>query len=129
MIAVDTSILVRYFVQDDPELSARATYLLEERLTANAPGLVTVVALQEMFWVLRRFYNQSAEQLRIILIELCNAPNLIVQHRDEVLEALGAPAAFSDALIHHIGSALGAGRTLTFDKKFARLDGVELLSD
>jgi predicted nucleic-acid-binding protein len=129
VIAVDTSILVRYFVQDDPELSARATYLLEEQLTPNAPGLVSVVALQEMFWVLRRFYNQSVEQLCVILIELCNAPNLIVQHREEVLVALGTPADFSDALIHHIGSALGAAKTMTFDKKFARLDGVELLAD
>jgi predicted nucleic-acid-binding protein len=127
VIAVDTSILVRYFVQDDPDLSARATYLFEEQLTPNAPGLVSIVALQETFWVLRRFYNQSVEQLRVILIELCNAPNLIVQHREEVLEALLAPADFSDALIHHIGSTLGATKTLTFDKKFARLDGVALL--
>jgi predicted nucleic-acid-binding protein len=34
---------------------------------------------------------------------------------------------YSDALIHHIGSALGASKTVTFDRKFAQLDGVALL--
>jgi predicted nucleic-acid-binding protein len=127
VIAIDTSILVRYVVQDDPIQSARATRLFENELTQNDPGLVTAVALHELAWVLKKVYKFSTDEVGLILTEILEAPNLVVEHDSEVLTALSANVAFSDALIHHIGSALGASKTVTFDRKFARLDGVDLL--
>ena len=129
MIAVDTSILNRYFVQDDPGQAALATSLLEQRLTPGEPGLITVVAIAETAWVLQRVYRQSWEEVRPIIAGLLDAPNLVVEHHREVAKALAATAGFADALIHYIGGDLGADSTFTFDKKFARLESVELLKE
>ena len=39
MIGLDTNILVRYFVQDDPVQAKTATEIVEERLTEGTPAL------------------------------------------------------------------------------------------
>jgi predicted nucleic-acid-binding protein len=44
MIGLDTSVLIRYLTQDDPVQSAKATEILERRLTPKKPGFVSVVA-------------------------------------------------------------------------------------
>src|SRR5664280_2922475 len=45
MIGLDTNILVRYFTQDDPVQSYKATVLIEQRLTEQSPGFVSIVVL------------------------------------------------------------------------------------
>ena len=47
MVGLDTNVLVRYVMQDDPRQSARATRLIEA-LTAEAPGFVPLVSLVEL---------------------------------------------------------------------------------
>ena len=127
MIAVDTSVLIRYFVQDDFQQAALATRLLEERLTLSQPGVITSIAIYEVSWVLQRIYKVDWNEVRSILIRLLGAPNLIVEHHDEVAKALAASTGFGDAMIHFVGRSLGCSLTMTLDKKFARLEGVELL--
>ena len=53
MIGLDTNVLVRYIVQDDPDQSAAAERLIEGRCTAQAPGYVSVsvLVLAELVWV------------------------------------------------------------------------------
>ena len=57
MIGLDTNILVRYLAQDDPVQSAKATKIIERRLTEENPGFVSVVAMVETVWVLDRAYG------------------------------------------------------------------------
>ncbi len=128
MIAIDASILVRYIAQDDPEQSALAARFLECDLTPEVPGLVTLTALLEMCWVLSRIYRQDWGAIRGIVAQFLAAPNLVIEQEKPVIHALAAEAGFADALIHYGGIGLGAISTMTFDRKFARLDGVELLS-
>jgi predicted nucleic-acid-binding protein len=45
MIGLDTNILVRYLVQDDPVQSPKATELIERQLTQQNPGFISVVAM------------------------------------------------------------------------------------
>lgn len=128
MIAIDSSVLIRYLAQDDEAQAARSVQLLERELTPADPGLVTVTALLETSWVLRRIYRQDWEAIHTIVARLLAAPNLIVEHADSVALAIGSRARFADALIHLVGAQLGAERTVTFDRKFARMAGVELLA-
>ena len=52
MIGLDTNVLARYVMQDDPRQSRlRATRLIE-LLSAESPGFVPVVTLVELVWVL-----------------------------------------------------------------------------
>lgn len=38
MIGLDTNVLVRYIVRDDPKQTAAATALIEQRCTPDSPG-------------------------------------------------------------------------------------------
>ena len=42
MIGLDTNVLVRYIVQDDPEQGRAAGELIESQCTAQEPGYVSV---------------------------------------------------------------------------------------
>lgn len=75
----------------------------------------------------RRNYNQDWEAIYTIVAKILAAPNLVVEQADAVALAIESRARFADALIHSIGKQLGADRTITFDCKFARMQGVELL--
>jgi len=43
MIGLDTNILVRYLAQDDPVQSAKAGELIEQQLTEDNPGFLSVL--------------------------------------------------------------------------------------
>ena len=131
MIGLDTNILVRYFTQDDPVQSYKATVLIEQRLTEQSPGFVSIVALAETVWVLERFYRLKKQEIAIVIERILGADALLVEHEAEVATALTAVwegrGSFADALVGAINNQAGCSRTLTFDQKALRLPGFELL--
>ena len=131
MIGLDTNILVRYFTQDDPVQSYKATVLIEQRLTEQSPGFVSIVTLAETVWVLERFYRLKKQEIAIVIERILGADALLVEHEAEVATALTAVwegrGSFADALVGAINNQAGCSRTLTFDQKALRLPGFELL--
>lgn len=128
MIALDTNILVRYLTQDDPILSSRAVIFIEEELSAGRPGFISVPVLCELLWTLRSSYGQAVPELRAVVAGLLKAERFVVDAAAAVEEALRSAADPSDAIIHELGRLRGCTQTVTFDRKFARIDGVELLA-
>jgi predicted nucleic-acid-binding protein len=127
MIALDTNILVRYLAEPDGDEGLIATHLLEEHLTAELPGFVSVIVLVELCWVLKRAYGVTIDQQRSIVSQLLDMPQLVVQQADQVQQALILQHPdLADSILHEIGQAEGCSHTMTFDKKFSRLDRVEL---
>ena len=128
MIAIDTNVLVRYIVGDDPAQSARATTFIETELSPETPGFVTLVAIVELSWVLRKLYGASAETVTTIVRTLLASPQIAVENPDAVAMAIGGPHDdLADGLIHAVGRLAGCEKTITFDRKFARTPGVELI--
>lgn len=131
MIGLDTNILVRYFAQDDPVQSHKASVLIERRLTEQNPGFVSAVVLAETVWVLERFYRLRTQHVALIVERILGADALVVEHEAEVATALAAlwdgSRSFADALIGAINANAGCSRTLTFDRKALRLPGFEPL--
>jgi predicted nucleic-acid-binding protein len=131
MIGLDTNILVRYFAQDDPVQSHKATVVMEQRLTEQSPGFVSIVALAETVWVLERSYRLRKQEIAIVIERILGADALLVEHEAEVATALTAlwegRGSFADALVGAINAQAGCSRTLTFDRKALRLPGFELL--
>ncbi len=130
MIGIDTNVLVRYLAQDDPVQSPRARNIFEERLTEDHPGFISLVAIAETVWVLDRSYAMSPAAIAEIVQNLLRSTTLIVQNEREVFTALSifesGAASFSDALIGALGAWAGCSRTLTFDRKAARLNAFDL---
>ena len=129
MIALDTNVLVRYLVRDDPQQAERARRLLQTELTAEKPGIIGLATMIELAWVLVQVYKLSSARLREIVAELIASPQLVIEEAALIERALALELRdLGDAIIHEAGKAAGCSKTLTFDRRFARLDGVELLS-
>jgi len=131
VIGLDTNILIRYLTQDDRAQSAKATEILEHRLTQNNPGFVSVVAMVETVWVLDRAYGLTAQEIATAVEQLLQVEVLAIENEQEVFTAMVAlkqgRGSFADALIAELGARAGCTRTLTFDQKAIRLPGFELV--
>jgi predicted nucleic-acid-binding protein len=131
MIGLDTNILVRYLTQDDPVQSAKAAEILERRLTEKNPGFVSIVAMVETVWVLDRAYFLTAQEIATAIERLLQVEVLAIENEQEVFTAMVAlkqgRGSFADALIAELGARVGCTRTLTFDRKAARLPDFELI--
>ena len=118
MIGLDTNVLVRYVMQDDPRQSPRATRLIES-LSADEPGFVPVVALVELVWVLSGSYGLDRTQVATVLDTLLRSKELMLDRAELVTQALNrysaAGADFADALIERIAAAAGCSATMSFD--------------
>ena len=132
MIGLDTNVIVRYVVQDDPRQSAAATRLMEKTLSADNPGFVALVTLCELSWVLEDCYRADRDRIRAVIEGLLGARQIIVEEAELAWKALRAwqasRADLSDALIGEISLAHGAAKVVTFDKAAARLGTFELLA-
>lgn len=125
MIGIDTNVLVRYLVQDDPAQSLRATRILEQRLREDDPGFISLVTIAETVWVLDRAYGMSSAEIAYALERLLQANTLTLQNEQQVFTAMIAlktgAAGFCDTLIGALGRWAGCASTVTFDKRAARL--------
>jgi len=130
MIGLDTNILVRYLVQDDPIQSAKATEIMERRLTEDSPGFVSIVAMVETVWVLERAYGLANREIAAAVERMLQTEVLVVENEQEVFTAMVAlkqgRGSFADGLIAELGTRAGCVRTLTFDQKAVRLRGFAL---
>lgn len=127
MIGLDTNVIVRYLTQDDPAQSPLATGLIENRLTVEAPGFVSVVVMVETAWVLERSYNLGAVELSAAIERMLQIDVLNIQHEQEVFTAMIAlkqgRGSFADELIAELSHAADCDYTVTFDQKALRLNG------
>ena len=125
MIGLDTNILVRYLTQDDPIQSAKATEIIEPRLTSENPGYVSIVAMVETVWVLDRAYGLTAQEIAAAVERVLQTDVLVVENEQEVFTAMIAlkeeDGSFADAIIAALGAKAGCSSTLTFDRKARRL--------
>ena len=128
MIALDSNVLLRYLTEDDPAQTRQAVTLIEEQLTAEQPGYVSIVVLLETIWVLGSGYRYPAELIERVVSGLLDAAQLHFGERHAIETALAQTGpGLVDRIIHELGRQAGCRETVTFDRRFARLPGVRLL--
>jgi predicted nucleic-acid-binding protein len=125
MIGLDTNVLVRYLMLDDPVQSPKAIELIERRLTPDAPGFISVVAFAETAWVLQRKFGIAGPRLADELKKLLEVDAIVVEHQEAVFSALrvlkDGRGTFGDGVIAALGYGAGCAHTYTFDEKATRL--------
>ncbi len=129
MIGLDTNVVVRYLVQDEPDQSATASTLIEA-LTEQDPGFLSLVTVVELYWVLRRAYKISATRCAELVEGLLDARELRVGQDSIVRAALTASRGgldFADAVIAELGRVAGCEHTVTFDQRAAQSKEMGLL--
>ena len=124
MIGLDTNVLLRYLVQDDPVQSPRATEIITHRLSEEEPGFVSLITILEVVWVLKSLYRRSRQEVANDIEMVLAADTLEVQNEQEVYHAVVAlrnrTGSFEVALIGALGIWKGCSATLTFDEKAAQ---------
>ncbi len=133
MIGIDSSVLLRYLLDDDPVWSPVATRFIEDELSAENPGHINLVVLAETAWVLRRspFFEKS--KLVAVIEGLLEFEKFVIAERDVVADALSRfradGAGFADFLIAELNRAAGASVTVAIDKVAASRSVFERLPE
>lgn len=127
---LDTNILVRYLIEDDPEQAELARAFIEDDLTPGVPGLVHPVALCELVWVLRQVYKVPKREVVAALRLVLSVRTLRVLDELSVREAVDLfdahAADFADCLLSVQYGTEGTGM-VTFDRGAAHLPGARRL--
>ncbi len=124
MIGLDTNVLIRYIVQDDPAQSRKASAFIAARISAETPGYINAVVLCEVVWVLKRAYHYDKKIICGIVRQILQTRELVVEESDAARQALCAyeegKADFSDYFIAAMNRLAGCSSTATFDHTAAR---------
>ncbi len=118
-IAVDTNVLVRAVVRDDPaQASVAAAVLTDAELIA-----VALPCLCEFVWVLLRVYGFQQADTASAIRALLAAANVEVNRPavEAGLLVLDAGGDFADGVIAYEGNWLGGETFVSFDKKAVAL--------
>lgn len=130
MIALDTNVLVRYIMQDDPAQAERANSLIDS-MSSDGPALVPLVVVVELVWVLVRSYKLDREHIVQALEALLASRELVIQNAAIVWAALRiyrrGRGDFSDCLIARCAQSEGCQQIMTFDRSAAKHAGMKLV--
>lgn len=132
MIGIDTNVLLRATLSDDPVQSPKAQQFLRALHSAER-GLVNIPVLMEFFWVLRSRYKLPRPRLAKIIRDLIEVEHIEFESFETVGIALAAyesgGAEFPDMIVALRNGEIGASYTLTFDRDAAKaIPAMELLA-
>jgi len=128
VIGVDTNILLRIVVKDEPDQYARARRFVSENCTELSPGYVNRIVLCELAWTLERSYRLSRDEMAEAFTSLLSGFEFVFENRDaieRVLDYYGdiRGVGFVDMLVAELNREAGCSATATFDKRARRLKG------
>lgn len=123
MIALDTNVIARFYVDDPADPEARHQRPLARQVFESGQALfVPLTVVLELEWVLRAFYSFKAPAYIRVMEHLAGLPNVRIEQMALVLLALKDLAGgldFADAL--HLRASAHCAQLATFDdRKFAR---------
>lgn len=116
VIGLDTNVLVRYLLRDDPVQAARA----ERELERNERFLIDSIVLCELVWVLETGYGFSRTEIAAALERILGTAQFEIESKDLALAAL------DDFRIGRRNRAAGVPETVTFDRNLKGLEGFRL---
>jgi predicted nucleic-acid-binding protein len=123
MIAVDTNILARFYVDDPNDSEAARQRPIARAIMTDSPSLfVPLTVVLELEWVLRAFYRFEPAQIVRALAHLLGLGHVNTEESERIAAALPLTAEgmdFADAL--HLTGSQHCEALYTFDdRRFAR---------
>jgi predicted nucleic-acid-binding protein len=118
-VTLDTNVLLRTFVDDDPQQAKAAL----EAIEAAEVIAISLQALCEFVWVLLRHYETSRADIGLALRHLLQTRKVSLNRPavEAGLAVLDAGGDFADGVIAFEGDWLGGEMFVTFDKKASRI--------
>ncbi len=118
-ISVDTNVLVRAVLQDDPQ-QARAASTLLKKASLIA---ISTPCLCELVWILRRGAKLPKEDVAQTIRDLLNTGNVVINRPavEAGLAILETGGDFADGIMAYEGNWLGGETFVSFDKQAVAL--------
>ncbi len=131
MKGLDTNVLVRYLVQDDPAQSVAAVRELDRAVARGERVIIAPIVLCELVWVLETAYDFHRTDVASTLEQILRTAQFEVLDKDLVWAAWKeyqtGKGDFADYYLGLMHRRAGADRTLTFDRGLARSAFFEVL--
>ncbi len=131
MRGLDTNVLVRHLVQDDPGQSKKASQFITRECSRESPCLLNRIVLCELVWVLESAYGYPKEIIATVLERILRTSQFVIEGRQAAWAALNkyqkGGADFADYLLATVNCELGCAHTVTLDKKAGREAGFVLI--
>jgi predicted nucleic-acid-binding protein len=124
MKALDTNILVRFLVADEPRQAQLVYRLFKNAERKNERFFVSLLVVLETLWVLDSVYDYTPAEIVGALKGLLTLKVLEFESTSVLREWLETAQAskgdLSDLLIGHVAQNKGCSSVMTFDKKASR---------
>ena len=132
MPGLDTNVLVRWLMDDDPKQSARARRLFTAARAGQTMFFVPATAMLELEWVLRSRYDFNKATVLQAFNALLETQELEFQSEAALEQALHlyrqGTTEFADCLHAGLCSAFDRAPLLSFDAKASRLPEIQLVA-
>lgn len=121
---IDTNIFLRHLLQDVPDQSQIATNIISEIEDGKMIGLVSILIINELIWILEKYYGLKRNIYIPKLLKLLNLDHLkIIEAKKELIEGIlekmrKKKIDFTDIYLKEVGKE---NQILSFDKDFAKI--------
>lgn len=129
MPALDTNVLIRYLVKDDPKQASEAERFIHQYVGSEAALFIPLSVILESEWVLRSVYEFQKQSVIELFVSLLETRELNFQDEASVESAVFLYREhnidFADCL--HLATTYTHDYLplVSFDKKATRVEGIE----
>src|SRR5688572_17571631 len=125
MIGLDTNVMVRYLVHEDPAQNKQANALIDRSAAQEKAMFINHIVMCELAWVLGRGYGYGRAAVAEVIEKIMLGRQFEIERKDMVWTALADFSAsksdFADCLIGVLNDLAECESTLTFDRSAASL--------
>ena len=131
MRALDTNVLVRFLVADDPQQHPVADRLIRQAAARSEKLYLSLIVICETAWVLERRYKHAREVIADALEAVLDTEVFLVEHnallRRCLQEFRAGKAGLADYVIGAFAEEAGCTTTVTFDRDLQGVAGFKVL--
>lgn len=126
---LDTNVLLRHLLQDEPDQSSRATAYLERVENGDLRVRTADTVVFEAVCVLQRLYSVPRAEIRDKLLQLIDLPGIELPGKRWLYNVFGLYVdiniSFADAYHAVLMERLRLGEIVSYDRGFDRVPGVK----
>lgn len=127
-VFLDTNILLRHLLEDDPRQSPKATEFLARIERGELEARLTDTVIFEAVFTLERTYRQPKDKIREALLPLIQLPGIVLPGKRyyrqvfDLYVSLNLP--FADAYHASVALRLKISEIASFDRHFDQIPGL-----
>ena len=132
MIGLDTNVVLRLLLTDDPAQKTRAAKFVHHAKRLDTRVIITLAVVLEMEWVLRSGARMNKGEVLNVFNLLLESYDIEIDNEKVLEQALhiyeNAASDFAECLFLSQYQRMGCSTMMTFDAKAARMAGVDLIA-